>query len=341
MSGVLEGIYRRARAADAVIALPEAADPRVLGAAARAARDGWCRPLLIGDPGAAGAAARALGIDLGGLDLAVHDPASDPALEAMAAAWRASLDARGIAHDGLDALRELAAEPLFHAALLVREGRADAAVMGAVATTRDTLRAALRAVGLDPRFRVVTSCFLMILPDGRALTYADCGVIPEPTPEQLADIAMQAADRHRALIGDEPRVALLSFSTKGSAQHPSVERVRAAVAELEKRRLRGEVDFAFDGELQGDAALVAEVAAAKAPGSLVAGRANVLVFPDLNSGNIAYKLTERLAHARAIGPLLQGLLRPVHDLSRGCSEGDVLDTMAIAAVDAARRRQPR
>ena len=159
----------------------------------------------------------------------------------------------------------------------------------------------------------------MALPD-RVLVYADCGVVPKPTPTQLADIAMQAAEARRSLVGDEPKVALLAFSTHGSAQHESLDGVREAAEILRERS----VDFVFDGELQGDAALIPEIANRKAPGSPVAGSANVMIFPDLNSGNIAYKLTERLAGARAIGPLLQGLSLPVHDLSRGCSVSDIL-----------------
>jgi phosphate acetyltransferase len=238
--------------------------------------------------------------------------------------------------------RELVTDPLYYAGLLVREGRADGAVMGAVATTAATLKAALRTVGVEAGYRFVTSCFLMSFPadgpgDGRVLVYADCGVIPEPTAEQLAEIAMQAAAAYRLFVGGEPRVALLAFSTLGSAQHPCLDRVRRAVEILGERQ----VGFAFDGELQGDAALIPEVAAQKASGSPVAGAANVLVFPDLNSGNIAYKLSERLAGARAVGPLLRGLDRPIHDLSRGCSAQDILDTMAITALDAERHRARR
>ncbi len=336
MQTLLERLHQTARAAEATVVLAEGDDDRVVAAAAKAHATGLCRPVLIGDPEAVTAAAQRAGV---AIEVPILCPEDDPNLDAMADDLVVRLDQRSIPHGGNDAVRAQARDRLFYANLLVRHGRADGAIMGAVATTGDTLRAALRVIGVDPRYKVVTSCFLMILPDERALIYADCGVIPTPNAEQLADIAMQAAAAYRLLVGDAPQVALLGFSTLGSADHPALTHVRDAVASLTRRRADGHVDFDFDGELQVDAALVDAVATRKAPASPVAGRANVLIFPDLNSGNIAYKLTERLAGARAIGPLLRGLDHPIHDLSRGCSVTDSLDTLAITAVEAAQRRQ--
>ena len=276
--------------------LADGRDERAVAAARRLDAEGLAHPVLVDDASAFRSAA-------------VRS-------QAEASPWRERID--------LD-------DPLHVAALMVAAGEADACVAGAARSTPDVVRAALFCVGTAPGVDLISSSFVFVLPDGTLITYGDCGVVPEPDGPQLASIAIASAATHAQLAGEEPRVAMLSYSTKGSADGPRVELVRSAT-ELVRSR---EPKLAVDGELQFDAAWVPEVAATKAPGSSVAGRANVFVFPDLSSGNIAYKITQRLAGARAYGPLLQGTTGVIHDLSRGCSVDDIVTVATIAACQAA------
>lgn len=301
-----------------IIALAEGEDRRVWEAAEWAAKEGFCHPVVVTE--------EEVHFDAGILDLEVLRPSSLTDRSSMVEPVARRLESIGRDPGQAEALLE---DRLHFTCGLVAAGHVDGAVMGAASTTADTVRACLRTLGPHPGLHTVSSCFLMIFPGDRGLIYSDCGVVPEPDAETLAEIAIAAAESCRALLSAEPRVALLAFSTKGSAEHSSLHKIHEACRLLAERQ----VDFEFDGELQADAALVADVAERKAPQSPVAGRANVLVFPDLNAGNIAYKLTERLAGARALGPLFQGLSRPVNDVSRGCSARDLLEVMALTTLE--------
>jgi len=297
-----DSVYERARRVRRRIVLPEGNDPRVRAAAARI---------------------EALG--LGSVQVLDRTAPLSPLPEMVRL-----LRTRHPQKFPTDATAHAALQhPLTFGAALVGLGRADVMVGGATFPSGDTIRAALWTVGTAPGITTVSGAFYLVR-DGAVLTFTDCAVVPEPTPEQLADAAVAAAGDRRRIVGDQPVVAFLSYSTKGSAEGPRVARVRRAVELLVARRPA----FAFDGELQTDAALVVEVAARKAPGSPAAGHANVLVFPDLDSGNIGYKLVQRLGGWEAIGPILQGLARPVADLSRGATADDIVDTVAVAVLQA-------
>lgn len=344
-----DSVRRRAREANRRIVLPEGADPRTLDAVCTLCEQRLVRPVVLGNPHMlrreletrgmrsedlrepAGPAGSQQGVEHETGTALLVDPGGDG--EAYAAELHAARAHRGLS---LDEARKRAVEPLMRGALMVRRGEVDGSVAGAVHATGDVLRAALWCVGPASGISTVSSSFYMVVPDFRGrgeevLTYTDGAVVPDPTPAQLCDIAVAASDARRRIVGDEPRVAFLSYSTHGSARGPSIERVVEAVERF--REVRPEI--AVDGELQVDAALVPEISQRKAPGSAVPGNANVLVFPDLDAGNIAYKLTQRLAHATAIGPIVQGLERPLNDLSRGATAGDIVEVACITALSVA------
>jgi phosphate acetyltransferase len=321
-SELMSSIFAKAKTLHKSIVLPDATDERAIQAARILTDDGIVTPILVGDTQAIEEQAKKIGTSLSGIR--VIDPKKAEKLSDFSHVFFNLRKAKGLSFE--DAQKQMT-NPLFFGSMMVREGLADGSVAGSISTTGDVLRAAIQVIGLAENITVVSSFFMMIFPQ-QLFSFADCAVVPNPTPEQLADIGASTADNHKRLTGEQARVAMLSFSTKGSATHEHVEKVQQATAIIKKKR----PDLLVDGEMQLDAAIVPKVGQSKAPGSPIAGKANVLVFPDLDAGNIGYKLAQRLAGAEAIGPVVQGLRKPAFDLSRGCSVNDIVSVAAINAV---------
>lgn len=314
---VIQRLQQSCQANPKRIVFPETDDPRVIEAALELNRRRWATPILIVNDGLQ------LQVKIPS-EIEVVQPADEDLIEQCAAQLYQNRKHKGLS---LDAARLAVDDRLLFAALLVRIGFADAGVSGSIATTASVIRAGLYGIGMPAGQALVSSFFLMQF-SNRCWTYADCGVVPNPNANELAAIAINAADNHQKLTGEVPKVALLSFSTLGSAEHPDVTKVRTALQSIKQAR----PDLLVDGELQFDAAMLPTVAQRKAAGSAVAGQANVFVFPDLDAGNIAYKITERLGGAQALGPLIQGLNRPFMDLSRGCSVQDIVNVAVVASA---------
>ncbi len=327
--GLLENIKEKAKKQVRTIVLPEAEDERVLKAAELVLKEKTANIILIGDEGKIKSDAKVCGADIQAVKIV--NPKTFHDIDSYVEELYKLRSHKGLTKE--QAREIMACEPRFFGCMMVRLGDADGLVAGSNSPTSDVLKAAIQVVKTAEGIKTVSSSFIMetkdkSFGDDGLLLFADCAVIPDPTNEQLADIACSTAKTARDVLGLEPRVSMLSFSTMGSANHPLVSKVQEAVSILKDKS----VDFSFDGEMQADAAIIESVGAKKAPNSKVAGKANILVFPDLQSGNIGYKLVQRFAKAEAYGPIVQGLAKPVNDLSRGCSVEDISNLVAITAT---------
>ncbi|NOX64981.1 MAG: phosphate acetyltransferase [Chlorobi bacterium] len=319
---LLKEIQEKASKRLKTIVLPESHDERVLKAAEVLTKKGIAKVITLGNEEKIREDASKLSVDLQGVR--IIDPERSESASDFANVFFNLRKHKGVT---IEDAREIIKRDLFFGAMMVKEGMADGSVAGSTASTGDVLKAAFQCVGMPEGISIVSSFFLMIFPE-QTYSFADCAVVPNPDAAQLADIAISTADNHKKLTGEEPYVAMLSFSTKGSAKHEDVDKVLEATKIAKEKR----PDLLIDGELQFDAAIIDSIGKRKAPGSEVAGRANVLIFPDLTAGNIGYKIAQRLGGAEAVGPVVQGLKKPLFDLSRGCSVDDIVNTTAIASL---------